>query len=1060
MSESDVALPECVPGVGIPARQLLESCPDGFIALDPRWRITYVNPAAERINGQSREELLGRDHWDVFPAAVGTPVDDGFRRVMEERSPLRFENFYEPWGRWFEIDAFPTPDGGIAAWYRDVTDRKRAEQELRRRETELTDFVENAVVGLHWVGPDGTILWANRAELDLLGYERDEYVGRNITEFHADPPVIADILCRLKEGQELHSYEARLRCKDGSVRTVLISSNVLYENGEFRHTRCFTRDVTDRRRAEDALRDSEAKYRTLFDSIDEGFCILEVLFDERQRPVDYRYLEFNAAFERQSGLTDALGKRVREFFPEHESHWFESYGRVALTGETTRFVNHAVGFDRWFDVYAFRVGPAEARRVAVLFTDITGRKRAEALVAGQNRALELAVRGAPPADVLDVLARTAETQSAGGVLASVLLLDRDGTRLRHGAAPSLPDDYNRAIDGLAIGPSVGSCGTAAYAGREVVVSDIASDPLWADFRGLALTHGLRACWSTPISSSCGETLGTFALYYREPKSPPEADRQVVELLSRTAAVVIERHRETDERRRAEAALRESEARLSEVFRQAPSFMCVLTGPDHVFAHANDRYLELVGRRDLLGKPIRDALPEIEGQGFFELLDGVYRTGQPFAGQGAPVRIVREAGRLPEERRLDFVYQALRGPGGAVTGIFVQGVDVTERSRAEEALREADRRKDQFLATLAHELRNPLAPISNALQVWPLVEHDPTEAARLREMMGRQVGQMVRLIDDLLDVSRITRGKIELRKETVELASVVEGALESVRPLLDSCGHELSVSLPSEPITLDGDPGRLMQVFGNLLNNACKYAGRNGHVWLAAAREGDSAAVTVRDDGPGIPRDMLDRIFEMFTQVDQTLDRAHGGLGIGLTLARTLVELHGGSIEARSDGPGRGAEFVVRLPIARQAAPRPAAPVPSAGDQPESLPRLRVLVVDDMKPSANTLAMMLKSLGQETRAAYDGPAAVAAAAEFRPDLVISDIAMPGMDGLALAARLRRDDGTGPALVALTGYGQEQDRRRALDAGFHRHLVKPTSVAALRELLASLGAKTAP
>jgi signal transduction histidine kinase len=387
--------------------------------------------------------------------------------------------------------------------------------------------------------------------------------------------------------------------------------------------------------------------------------------------------------------------------------------------------------------------------------------------------------------------------------------------------------------------------------------------------------------------------------------------------------------------------------------------------------------------------------------------------------------------------------------GEYAGMVGAVFDIDDRKRAEQGLEEANWRKDQFLATLAHELRNPLAPISNALKVWPLVEQQPEEANRLREMMGRQVQQMVRLIDDLLDVSRITRGKIDLRTERLDLGAAVGAAVEALQPFIDARRHELTVVVPAEPLFVEADLGRLVQVFGNLLHNAAKYTNPGGHVWLMAKREDDTAVVTVRDDGCGIPSEMLAGVFEMFAQVDQSFGRSHGGLGIGLTLVKSLVELHGGAVEARSDGPGRGSELIVRLP---------AAPVERASSESLTLRRLlpapsphRVLVVDDVRPSADTLALMLRGLGQAPRVVYDGDSALSAAAEFHPEIAFIDIAMPGMDGYEVARRVRSLLGHEPVLVALTGYGQDEDRRRALAAGFDHHLVKPTSVEALHEIL---------
>ena len=386
----------------------------------------------------------------------------------------------------------------------------------------------------------------------------------------------------------------------------------------------------------------------------------------------------------------------------------------------------------------------------------------------------------------------------------------------------------------------------------------------------------------------------------------------------------------------------------------------------------------------------------------------------------------------------------------------------ERGRIEEELRrraeqlaEMDRRKDEFLATLAHELRNPLAPIRNSLQILRLSGGSGPIAERVHEMMERQVCHMVRLVDDLLEVSRITRGKIELRKERVELLAVIQSAVETSRPLIEEARHRLAVTLPPEPLALEADPVRLAQVIANLLNNAAKYTEEGGQIWLTARREADEAVVSVRDTGLGIPADMLPRVFDMFAQVDRTLKRSQGGLGIGLTLARTLVEMHGGRLEARSDGPGQGSEFTVRLPLAPvdqtaeegrpQAATRPAVGL---------CPR-RVLVVDDSHDAADSLGMMLKFLGADTRVVYDGPSALEAIRSYRPAVVLLDIGMPGMDGHEVARCVRQQpEWKNVALIALTGWGQEEDRRRSRAAGFDHHLVKPVEASALQALLISL------
>jgi PAS domain S-box-containing protein len=382
------------------------------------------------------------------------------------------------------------------------------------------------------------------------------------------------------------------------------------------------------------------------------------------------------------------------------------------------------------------------------------------------------------------------------------------------------------------------------------------------------------------------------------------------------------------------------------------------------------------------------------------------------------------------------------------------MDVTERKRHEEALREADRRKDEFLATLAHELRNPLAPIRNALQIIRL---SPDRATReqARTLMERQLGQMVRLVDDLLDVSRVSTGKLELRRERVPLAAVVSSAVDTSRPMIDHLGHELTVTLPKQPIIVDADPTRLAQVFCNLLNNSAKYMDRCGRIWLTAERQGSDVVVSVKDTGIGIAADQLPRIFQMYTQVNRTLEKSQCGLGIGLTLAKRLVEMHGGSIDARSEGLDMGAEFIVRLPVVVEASrPQEAGGPDEPADQKSSL---RILIVDDNRDGADSLGMMLRIMGNDTRTAYDGQQGVDEAGKFQPDVVMLDIGLPKLNGYEACRRIREQSwGKGIVLIALTGWGQEEDRRRSREAGFDHHMVKPVDPQDLIKLLARLQA----
>jgi signal transduction histidine kinase/CheY-like chemotaxis protein len=459
------------------------------------------------------------------------------------------------------------------------------------------------------------------------------------------------------------------------------------------------------------------------------------------------------------------------------------------------------------------------------------------------------------------------------------------------------------------------------------------------------------------------------------------------------------------------------------------------------AGADGSVLVLLG-----GTPRQEEVAEV--QTLLPLLSAAFRGERIALTAAGHARVAEEAADRAEAlaESLDVLRREL---GAALTKA---NAAAAENARLYDEVREADRRKDEFLAMLAHELRNPLAPVRNALQIMKSFKGDEVVLEQARQMAERQVHHLTRLVDDLMDVSRITRGKIRLRKRSVELATVLAGAVETSRPLIEARRHELTVALPSEIVRLDADPTRLGQVLTNLLNNAAKYTDEGGKIELTARREGGEVAIAIRDNGVGIPAEMLPKVFDLFTQVDRSLDRAQGGLGIGLTLVRRLVEMHDGSVRAFSSGPGRGSEFVVRLPIAEE---MPAlAPADSGEEDKISVgpPRRRILVVDDNVDAARSLAWLLQYLGQEVYLAHDGVTALEAARAHVPEIVLLDIGLPRIDGYEVARRLRRDESLeGVLLVAMTGYGQEEDRRRAYEAGFDRHLIKPIDPDGLAELL---------
>jgi signal transduction histidine kinase/CheY-like chemotaxis protein len=647
----------------------------------------------------------------------------------------------------------------------------------------------------------------------------------------------------------------------------------------------------------------------------------------------------------------------------------------------------------------------------------------------------------------------------------------------------------------------------------------------------------------------------------EPQSPHGVGGVLV-LCNETTEQVLARHRLAEERER-----------FLQLFDQAPTFLAVLEGPQHLFTLANPEYLKVVGHRQVVGRTVADVLPEAVTQGYVALLDEVYRSGKPFSALGARYAVQATPEGPADERYVDFVYQPMTSRDGAVTGILVQGVDVTQRTLADRALelsrsrldyatrlsgvgfwycdlpfdqldwdarvkehfffapeapitiddfyariheqdrdmtrqaiassidsrapydivyrtvdpatgavkfiralggtdyasdgtptrfdgvtvdvtaqkvdeqrlstlnrllREQDRRKDEFIATLSHELRNPLAPIRAAARVIASPLAPPAQLQQAQQVIERQVRQMALLLDDLLDIARITQGKLQLRKETVLLSAVVDAAVEALRPALEARDQKLSLSFPEVPVGLDADPLRLSQILTNLLMNAARYSDAGNYIALSGAVQGQTLVLSVKDHGIGIAPELISGVFEMFSQIDAGEGRSQGGLGIGLALVKGLAELHGGSVEARSDGLGQGSEFLVRLPLATR---QPGSA--TAGSAASAVPvRRRILVADDNRDAADSLSMLLELAGHEVRVAYLGRDAINLAREFQPDTALLDIGMPDLTGYEVARDLRDEPWGGQLqLIALTGWGQEEDRRLAMEAGFDHHLVKP-------------------
>ena len=778
----------------------------------------------------------------------------------------------------------------------------------------------------------------------------------------------------------------------------------------------------ERLRAEAALRESEQRYRTLFESIDEGFCIIEkveadadALSGEARAPLDFRYIEANAAFEVQSGVRDVVGKTIRQVLPGITDDWLLTYDAVLRTGKSTRFERGFVdkGRVRELEVYTFRVKAKTQACVAAIFRDITVRKQAEKALLQLTAQFKTLIDEAP---------------------LGIYMIDADLCI--------------RQVNSTAL-PAFGNI---------------------PDLIGRDFAEVLHILWS---KAQADEFVKQFrhTLETGEPCFVPQmiekrSDRQTTEYyewqINRIALPeggfgVVCYFRDISERVLAQQQVLESEARYRNLFNSMDEGFCIIEmifdehekPVDWRYLEVNPSFEKQTGISDIKGKRIRQLAPDHE-EYWFDTYGKVLLTGEP-------VRFENEAHAM--DRWFDLYAFKVGGPESRKVAVLFN--NITERKKTERqllehagALADLDRRKDEFLAMLSHELRNPLAPLSNAVHLLRLQKNEEPVQRQARNIIERQVAQLKHLVDELLEISRITTGRVQLRRERVAVSGIVERAIETAQPLVEQRRHELDVSLPPQPIWLQADAARLEQVVVNLLTNAAKYTDEGGRIWLTVEREGDAAVLRVRDTGIGIAPELLPRIFDLFTQAERSLDRSQGGLGIGLCLVQRLVDLHGGSVEVTSV-LGQGSEFVVRLPAILFELPQFPSPLPpSATAQPHGK-RCRVLVVDDNVDAAQSLVDLLKVTGHEVGMAHDGPSGLKAIRDFRPDAVLLDIGLPGLSGLEVAKRIRQlPELKHIVLVAMTGYGQEADRQRSQEAGFNHHLVKPAHFSEVEKILATV------
>lgn len=966
-----------------------------------------VRDALPEVEGQGYFELLDQVYLTGKPhVAVDARIHLRNPAAPTERI-LQF--VYQPM-----LEADGTVSGVIAQGI-DLTEQRQteaglarvtAESEWQRRMYETA--LSNTADFIYLFDTAGRFTYVNKALLDLWGKDLSEAVGRNFFDLEY-PPQLAERLQRQIQ-EVIHTKlpirdETPYTSSQGTAAYEYIFMPVFGIDGNVEAVAGSTRDITNRKRIEDALRDSEEKHRAFVTATSDVVYRMSADWALMQ-PLDGRDFLISTS--------EPIPNWMQQNVPEFEHERTRQAIRKAIAEKGTFELEHQVkrlnGTLGWTFSRAIPILD-EGGNILEWFgtaSDVTRRKRAEEELQDIRSRMEAALNaGAIGTWSWDVQADRFYGDGSLARMFSVDQADVSGGSLTRLMKTLHPDDQHRVRDLIGRVLESGSNYEADYR-----IAQPDGSWRWVTARG-------------------------------------QVERDAAGKAVRFPGVVID---VTDWKRAKEDLARlteESEHRkrvYETILSNTPDFAYVFD-LDHRFVYANEILLRMWGRSwdESIGKTLLEIGYEPwHAEMHNREIDEVKSTGRAIRGE---VPFKGAFGR----RIYEYIFVPVFGANGEVEAVAGTTRDVTERKESEEASRDADRKKDDFLALLAHELRNPLAPIRNGLQVMRIAEGDATTVAQAREMMDRQLSHMVRLIDDLLDVSRITRNKMELRRSRVALAEVVSSAVEAAGPVIQEHAHELTVALPSEPVVLDADLTRLAQILSNLLTNSAKYTPRGGKIWLKAERSGVEAVISVQDTGIGIPAQALPKIFDMFSQVDRSVERSTGGLGIGLALVKGLVEMHGGTVSAESS-EGQGSTFTVRFPILDPASgPRQLADAVEA----TASSQCRVLVVDDNRDGADSAAMMLRLLGNEVITAHDGLQAVAAAEAFRPEVILMDIGLPRLNGLDATRKIREQSwGRDITIIALTGWGQDSDREQSQRAGCDGHLVKPVNLADLEQLVANV------
>ncbi|WP_310570188.1 PAS domain S-box protein [Gemmatimonas sp.] len=1045
---------------------IIEQAPGGVYVVDAQFRVAHMN-AQTRPYFAAVQPLIGRDFDEVMEIVWGPEIGPqianifrhtlatGERYVSPRFSEQRYDIGVEQAFQW-EAQRIALSNGqlGVVCYFQEITARERAEAALRDSEERLRLAIVGSDLGTwHWDLRTGAMEWSERC-LTMFGIPLrttmtyETFLGA----LHPADRARAD---EAVQGASQDGSEFRIECRtvwpDGSEHWV-VSLGRGYTDVDGATTRMggIAYDITARKRVEMALQESEQNYRALTTATSEVAYRMSADWSTMM-PLDGRDLVPSSdapladwAWLFQNVPTDEH-KRVRQAI------------REAIAKQALFQLEHRVrrpdGSVGWTLSRAVPILDANGTITAWFGTasNITDRQSAQdSLRASDARNSYLVML----ADTLRPLSDPIKIQvEASRVLGERLGANRVAYFEVHGDDFVVQRDYTSAAPSIVGAHPVASFGPGLLAvyrsGRTAAEPDVNVLPLTPSEMAAYASLQIRAYIGVPLIKA-GRFVAGLAVHTDSVRTWRPAEIAMAEdTAERTWAAV--------ERVRAEEALRASEARLSGVLRHSPAGI-VQTDAQGSMILVNPRWCEMLGHAEA----------ELLGRTFLEFthpacVDASATAFGRMAAGGPDIVIEKDYFRKDGSvLHAQSHGTAIRSSTGEFLGMIAVVLDISERLRSEAELRrlatnlsEADRRKDEFLATLAHELRNPLAPIRNGLEIIKLAQTDARMLEKAGAMMERQVEQMTRLIDDLMDVSRISQGKIQLRKSIMPLADVVQSAVESSRALIDAQGHDLVVDVPTEAIYVDGDFVRLSQVIANLLNNAAKYTRRGGRIRLAVEHQNVDAVVSVEDNGEGIAFDKLSQVFDMFTQIDGSLEKSHGGLGIGLYIVKRLVELHDGSITVESGGSGAGSRFVVRLPAALAQGAN--GPVDHTRGPRGTPVRRRILVVDDNHDVAISLAELLHVMGNNTKAAFDGEQALIAAEAFRPDVIVMDIGMPKMNGYDACRRIRSEPwGHNIVIIAQSGWGQEDQIRMSQEAGFTSHLVKPVDPAALDRLLADLPA----